>query len=369
MYDAIIVGARCAGSPTAMLLAKAGYRVLLVDRGTFPSDTISTHYIQPEGVELLQKWGLLDRLRATGCPDVPTVRFVIGGMELPPPPTASTLPALCPRRTVLDKLLLDAAREAGAEVREGFSVRELRREGERVIGIRGQASDGSAVEEEARIVIGADGRESFVARQVGAEGYKVREGTTCGYYSYWSGVETIDGQAELHLSNQRARFLFPTHDEQVCIACEFPKDEFATVKADPERHVLAAFDEVPGLGKRLRRGKRESRWFGLLVGESYYRKPYGPGWALVGDAGYLKDPVTGRGIDDAFRDAELLARAIDDGFTGKRDLEAALAEYEETRNNATAIMYEVTHQFATLNPDPAFLAMMRGAPPEPPVPA
>lgn len=366
MYDAIIVGARCAGSPTAMLLAQAGYKVLLVDRSTFPSDTISTHYIQPEGVEILQRWGLLDRLRATGCPDIPAVRAVFEGIEVPPP-TASDLPALCPRRTVLDKLLLDAAREAGVEVREGFSVRELLREGDRVTGISGQAADGSTATEEARIVIGADGRESFVAKQVGAERYKVHEGSTCGYYSYWSGVETFDGQAELHLSNQRARFVFPTHDGQVCIACEFPKAEFGLVRGDPEAHVLAAFDQVPGLGERLRKGRRESRWFGLLVGESFYRKPYGPGWALVGDAGYLKDPVTGRGIDDAFRDAELLARAVDDGFTGKRDLEAALAEYEETRNNATAMIYEVTKHLATLNPDPGFLAMMRGAPP--PVPA
>jgi len=364
MYDAIVVGARCAGSPTAMLLARAGHRVLLVDRSTFPSDTISTHYIQPDGIEILQRWGLLDRLRATGCPDIPGVRFVLGGMEMPPPPSASDLPALCPRRTVLDKLLLDAAREAGAEVREGFSVRELRRNGDQVTGISGQAADGSTATEEARIVIGADGRESFVARQVGAERYKVHEGGTCGYYSYWSGVETLAGRAELHLSNQRARFVFPTHDNQVCIACEFPKDLFPTVRADPETHVLAAFDEVEGLGERVRRGRRETRWFGLLVGESFYRKPYGPGWALVGDAGYLKDPITGLGIDDAFRDAELLARAIDDGFTGRRDLEAALAEYEETRNNATAMVYEVTHQLATLNPDPAFLAMMRGAPPE-----
>jgi flavin-dependent dehydrogenase len=365
MYDAIVVGARCAGSPTAMLLARRGYRVLLVDRATFPSDTISTHYLQPDAVALLDRWGLLERVRATGAPDVPTVRFRLNGVELPPPPAASTMPAICPRRTVLDKLLVDAAAEAGVEVREGFSVRELRRDGDRVIGISGQGKDGLPVDEDARIVIGADGRESFVARSVGAERYKEREGQTCGYYAYFSGVETLDGAAELCIENKRAIFLFPTNDNQVCLAAEFQQSEFAAVRADPEKHILAAFDAVEDLGRRVRAGRRETRWFGMLVGNSFYRKPYGPGWALVGDAGYLKDPVTGRGIDDAFRDAELLTEAIDTGFTGKGDLETALADYEQKRNEASAMIYDVTHHLAGLDPSPDFVAMMRGTAPPP----
>src|SRR3954451_119478 len=122
-YDAIVVGARCAGSPTAMLLARKGYRVLVVDRATFPSDTISTHLVHPPGVAALRRWGLLEQLKATGCPPIDTYSFNFGPFTISGAPgTADSPVAYGPRRTVLDKLLVDAASEAGAEVREGFTV-------------------------------------------------------------------------------------------------------------------------------------------------------------------------------------------------------------------------------------------------------
>src|SRR5437667_4168951 len=156
-YDAIIVGARCAGSPTAMLLARKGYRVLVVDRATFPSDTVSTHVMHPLGVAALVRWGLLDRLVATGCPPIHTYTFDFGPFTLSGAPGTADAPvAYCPRRTVLDKLLVDAAVAAGADVREGFTVAEVTFDDGHVVGIKGHSKGGNAVEERAKIVIGAD---------------------------------------------------------------------------------------------------------------------------------------------------------------------------------------------------------------------
>src|SRR3954453_12998460 len=150
-YDAIVVGARCAGSPTAMLLASKGYKVLVVDRAAFPSDTLSTHIVHPPGVSALERWGLLDRLVATGCPPLDTYRFDFGPFTIEGAPgTADSPVGYCPRRTVLDKLLVDAASEAGAEVREEFTVEEVVTEGGRVTGIRGHDKGGASVTELAR---------------------------------------------------------------------------------------------------------------------------------------------------------------------------------------------------------------------------
>ncbi len=162
--DVIVVGARCAGSPTAMLLARKGHRVLVVDRATFPSDTISTHMVHPLGVDALARWGLLDRLVATGCPPIITYTYDFGPFTLRGAPGTKDAPvAYCPRRIVLDKLLVDAAAEAGAEIREGFAVEEILMEAGRVVGIRGRSRGGDAVVERTRVVVGADGRHSTVA--------------------------------------------------------------------------------------------------------------------------------------------------------------------------------------------------------------
>ena len=158
MYDAIVVGARCAGSPLAMLLARKHYKVLVVDKATFPSDTLSTHLLHPPGVAALKRWGLLDRLLATGCPPIDTYAFDFGPFALSGSPGTDEAPvAYAPRRTVLDKLLVDAASEAGAEMREGFSVDEILSDDGRVTGITGHARGGKKVTERARVVVGALG--------------------------------------------------------------------------------------------------------------------------------------------------------------------------------------------------------------------
>ena len=179
-YDAIVVGARCGGSPTAMLLARNGYRVLLVDKATFPSDTMSTHLAHPPAVAALDRWGILEQLEATNCPPITRYSFDFGPVTVAgtPRPANGTDRAYCPRRIVLDALLVEAAAAAGAELREAFAVEEVVVEDGRVTGIRGHAKGGETVTERAKVVVGADGRHSLVAKAVEPGG--VQRGAAAG---------------------------------------------------------------------------------------------------------------------------------------------------------------------------------------------
>jgi 2-polyprenyl-6-methoxyphenol hydroxylase-like FAD-dependent oxidoreductase len=356
MYDAIVVGARAAGSPCAMLLARKGHRVLLVDRASFPSDTLSTHYIHQPGIARLQRWGLLERLVATGCPPVARMSFDVGhfALDAAPPPSDGVAEGYCPRRTVLDSLLLDAASQAGAEVRTGVAVDELVFDDGAVVGIRAQGC-----EERARVVIGADGRNSFVARAVKAPAYETRPGRTCAYYSYWAGAQSTG--AELYPRDGRMIITGPTNDGLQIVVSFWPRDEFRTVRDDVERSFRDAVAFAPALSERLAAGERVERFFGIADLPFYYRKPSGPGWALVGDAGYHKDPITAQGITDAFRDAELLADALDAGFTGAEPLESALEDYERRRNEETRGLYELTYELASLAAPPPEQQALFGA--------
>jgi flavin-dependent dehydrogenase len=349
MYDAIVVGARCAGSPTAMLLARKGYRILLLDRAGFPSDTLSTHYIHQPGVARLKRWGLLEVV-ASNCPPVSRQMLDFGPFALvgSPPPTDGVAEGYAPRRRVLDQILVEAAVAAGAELQEHFSVRELVTDGDRVVGIRGRAAGGAMVTEKARIVIGADGMRSLVASTVQAATYQMRPTLTCAYYTYWSEVP-IQG-AELYPRPDRMIIAAPTNDGQTITIVYWPNAAFDEVRSDIEGNFLKTLDLAPGLANRVRNGKRSEPFRGTAKLPNFYRKPYGPGWALVGDAGYHKDPITAQGISDAFRDAELLAGAIDEGLSDRRPLEDALADYERRRNEASLPIFEMTCQFATLQP-------------------
>ena len=352
MYDAIVVGARCAGSPTAMLLARKGYRILLLDRAGFPSDTLSTHYIHQPGVAKLHRWGLLDRVVASGCPPIERQVFDVGPFALTgsPPPTDGISAGYAPRRTVLDKILLDAAADAGAEVRERFSVEEVVMDGDRVTGIRGRSRGGPLVHEEARIVVGADGARSLVARTVGAPTYEEQPASSFAYYTYWSGVPVET--AELYPRPERMVIAAPTNDGLTLTIVYWPEAAFDEVRADVEARFMQALDEVPGLAERVRAGTRVDRFRGSADLRGYFRRPYGPGWALVGDAGYHKNPITAEGITDAFRDADLLADAIDDTFAGRLLAEDAFAGYERKRNEAAMPLYQMTCDLAKLMPPP-----------------
>jgi 2-polyprenyl-6-methoxyphenol hydroxylase-like FAD-dependent oxidoreductase len=352
MYDAIVVGARCAGSPTAMLLARKGYRVLLVDKATFPSDTMSTHFIRLPGVARLKHWGVLDKIIASNCPPIATFTIDLGPFALvgTPPPVEDVATMYAPRRTVLDKILVDAAVEAGAELREGFFVEEILRDGDRVTGIQGRGPGGRSVKEHARLVIGADGMRSLVARSVQALTYQAKPALTCAYYGYWSGVPLAG--AEIYIRPRRMFITFPTNEKLVCIYVAWPHSEFHTVRADIAGNFLQTLDLAPQFAERVRQGKQEGRFVGTADLPNFFRKPYGPGWALVGDAGYHKDPYAGQGIMDAFRDVELVVEAIDAGLSGQRSLEEALAGYERRRNDRALPLYEYDTQRASMEPLP-----------------
>jgi 2-polyprenyl-6-methoxyphenol hydroxylase-like FAD-dependent oxidoreductase len=361
MYDAIVVGARCAGSPTARLLARNGYKVLLVDRAGFPSDTMSVHYIHQPGIARLRHWGLLDQVIASNCPPVTGMKLDLGPfvLEGTPPPSGDEPFGYAPRRTVLDKILVDAAAAAGVEVRERFTITELVMDGDRVTGIRGHEQRGATVTEMARIVIGADGLRSFVARAVQAPEYNTQPAVTCAYYSYWDGMPLT--QAELYPRPNRMIVAGPTNNDQTLVIVYWPIADFPTIRTDIELHFMRAVDEIPALAKRVRAGRRTEHFRGTSDLRGVYRKPFGPGWALVGDAGYHKDPITAQGITDAFRDAELLAEAIDAGFSSGRRMLDTLAAYEAARNAATMPMYELTNQFAMLQPPPPQMQQLMGA--------
>lgn len=343
MYDVIVIGARVAGSPTAMLLARAGYKVLLVDKATFPSDKLSTHYIHPEGIRRLEEWGLLETLLATNLPEIRTFTVFAGDTLVMQPPLDGI--AYCPRRYLLDKILVDAAEASGAELRSGFHVDQVTLDGEQVTGIVGRGRDGVVVAESAKFVVGAEGHHSLVAKTVKAPTYRDREALTGAYYSYWSGVP-MDG-AEVYLSDRGGVLAFPTNDGRVCIAAGASRDQFAEYKKDVEGRFFHILDGAPKFAAKVRAGKREERWMGSADVPNFFRKPFGPGWALVGDAGYMKDPVTGYGITDAFRDASLLATAVDDTLSGRVPAEEALASYQAKRDAAAIPVYEMTLMMAS----------------------
>ncbi len=337
-YDAIIVGARVAGSATALLLARRGMKVLLLDKASFPSDTISTHYIHAAGISCLNRWGLLERLIATDCPPIRRVAFDFGPFGFagtPPPAEGGISDAYAPRRTVLDKLLVDAAVEVGCEVRQNTAVEELVADGGTVTGVRC-----GGFEEAADIVIGADGMHSLVARQVEPRRYNVHPILSCIYYGYWSNVPV--SIAELIVRPRQTVITFPTHDGLTVGIVSSAISDFPRIRLDHENCYRAA------LPARFREGRMESRIFGTADLGNFYRQPYGPGWALVGDAGYHKDPLTAQGISDAFRDAELLAQAL----TGEEPRDQALAGYERQRNEQTMALYEFTCQRASYDPAP-----------------
>jgi flavin-dependent dehydrogenase len=251
---------------------------------------------------------------------------------------------VAPRRAALDQVLIDAAIEAGVEFRERCPVRELTYENERVTGIRGPRG----ISERARWVIGADGRNSGVAKQVRAPAYAEQPTLACWYFAYWSGVK-FEG-LEMYRRDRRMIFAHPTNDELVALFVGWPIAELPTVRSDIERHMMAVVDREPGLAQRIHSGQREERIYGAAQLPNFLRKPYGPGWALVGDAGCHKDPVRALGICDALRDAELLAASLTAALTDTSRETDALIDYERQRNQATRDDYDANLRAARFNP-------------------
>lgn len=351
-YDVIVVGARCAGAPTAMLLARKGYRVLVVDRGSFPSDTVSTHMIHAPGVDALRRWGLLDDVVASGCPPITTYRFDFGPFTIGGTPRAvgdGERVGYAPRRTVLDTILVDAAAHAGADVRERFTFDDVVVEDGTVVGIHGHSEGGHPIVERAKVVIGADGVSSRVARAVSAPAYNEKPVLQGGAYTYWSGLD-VDG-FETVIRPHRGFATIPTNDGLTLVVVGLPAAELPAFKADIEANYLATLELAPRMHERIAGARREDRFhFGTVP--NFFRRPFGPGWLLVGDAGYAKDPVTAQGITDAFHDAERCANALDRVFSNGEPYENAMADCQRERDERAVPVYEFTTQLATLEPPP-----------------
>jgi menaquinone-9 beta-reductase len=339
-YDAIIVGARAAGATTAMLLARHGLRVLVLDRARYGSDTLSTHALMRPAVLQLARWGLLREVINSGAPPIRRATFHYPGeslaVEIKP---ADGLDALyAPRRTVLDRILVDAAVEAGAEFRFGVIVDDLLKDASgRVTGVVARDDHGHDVSPEAEVVIGADGIRSVVALSAGARLLRQASAEGAVVYGYFSGIE-MDGY-EWAYGDQVSAGLIPTNGGEACIFVGGSSRRFRRdVHPDLQRGFHTILEEAaPSVAARVARAT-SGRFRGFSGIRGYYRQPWGPGWALVGDAGYFKDPITTHGIADAFRDAELVARAV----TGV----STFAEYESIRDEVTRDLFEITDRIA-----------------------
>ncbi|HEX4683413.1 MAG TPA: NAD(P)/FAD-dependent oxidoreductase [Gemmatimonadaceae bacterium] len=361
MYDAIVVGARCAGASTAMLLARKGMRVLLVDRSTFPSEIPHGHFIHRGGPARLQRWGLLQRIRQSNCPAITSVVHDFGDFPL----IGRNLSVngvgagYGPRRAVFDKILVDAAVEAGAELRLKFSVDEFMTSGDRITGVRGHGRGGTIIQDRAVIVIGADGRNSKLAQVVDAPVYDATQPLTCWYWSYWSGMPSRG--LEVYVRGRCVTLVHPTNDGLTAIFVGRPAEELMSMRMNIERGFMSAIHEIPDLADRVRIAKREERFLGATDLPNFARKPGGHGWALVGDAGCHKDPYLALGIRDALRDAELLAEAIDDALCGRVPFDRALEEYQRHRDAATMSDYRQNLERAQFSAFPADLMQLRRA--------
>jgi 2-polyprenyl-6-methoxyphenol hydroxylase-like FAD-dependent oxidoreductase len=361
MYDVIVIGARCAGASTAMLLARKGYRVLILDRARFPSDLPQGHFIHQQGPARLQRWGLLEAIKASGCPGVESCTYDIGDFPLTGVGLVRDGVAVGygPRRKVLDQILLDAAVNAGAELREACAVEGFLSDGERIVGVRGRGPNGTLFTEHAAITVGADGRNSRLAQTVHAPVYEDVPTLMCYSFSYWSGVELR--ALCVYARGDRALFGFPTHDGLFAVFHGAPISELRLMRANIESHFTASLARAPSLAEHLRAGRREERFYGAADLPNFFRKPYGPGWALVGDAGHHKDPYLALGVSDALRDAELLSDALAEALSGQSPFDVALARYESRRNEAARPMYRETLDCARFAPVPAQAYELRAA--------
>jgi 2-polyprenyl-6-methoxyphenol hydroxylase-like FAD-dependent oxidoreductase len=345
-YDAVIVGARPAGAGTALLLARHGLRVLMVDRGRYGADTLSTHALMRGGVLQLARWGVLPRVLAAGTPPVRRATFLYGGdsLSVPVKPRDGVDALYAPRRTVLDRAIVDVALEAGAHAAYGTRLMNLLRDANRrVAGVVVTGDDGRSLQIAANVVVGADGLRSAVAGLVNAGITRAAPSAAANVFGYWSGLP-VDGYRWYYHPGLSVGAI-PTNDGLTCVFASAPASRFVEIFRDDVvagyRRVLeeAGSDLVPA----MQRATLEGSLHGFPGQPGFFRRSAGPGWALVGDAGYFKDPITAHGITDALIDAEHLARAIVLGT------DTALEAYEAARNQRAAGLFEVTDRIASFD--------------------
>lgn len=348
-YDVIMVGARVAGSVLASLLGDAGHRVLLLDRAHFPSDTLSTHFFRAPALRAFDRIGVREQLEAT-APRLTVDYNVIDGIVFP---EALEEPVdypyyLCVRRITLDDILVTRARSTpGVELREGAVVTDLHWQDGRCAGVEWKESNETRTAR-ARVVVGADGVHSTVARQIEPQVEHEEPVHRAMYYAYYSGVPARDGPAaEFHFLGNTLVYCIPTDADLTLLAATVPIEAFTDFKRDPERNLLERLRSMTALAPRLDRAERAGpvRGSGSIPG--YLRVPYGPRWALVGDAAMVMDPWSGQGIDQASTHATMLADQLDPFLKGEASWDSALAAYHRDRNEFSAKAYRRTCSFAS----------------------
>jgi 2-polyprenyl-6-methoxyphenol hydroxylase-like FAD-dependent oxidoreductase len=364
-HDIAVVGARAAGAATALLLARMGHDVVVLDRALLPSDTLSTHSIARSGVVQLHRWGLLDDVLASGAPPIHEVTFHGIGDE---PVTrrvkdrAGVDVLVAPRRHILDTIVADAAAAAGAELRLGHTVTGLRRDATgRVAGLDATGPGGEPVEIEAHLVVGADGLRSHVARAAGAHLVDVRPAGSATAYAYYGGVGWPG--IEFFLSDGALAGIFPTHGGEACIWVCVPPEVAVSVRREAGS-MTAGFETLlarvaPALAERLRDAERASPVHATTRLPNQVRQAFGPGWALVGDALYHRDAITGHGLSDAYRDAEFLATALDAGLRGEWSMSDALTAYRREAAEARRRIFDVTCALSAFPPVDRFVELQR----------
>ncbi len=339
-FDVIVVGARVAGASTAMLLAQQGHHVLVMDRAPMPSDTVSTHAMLRTGVLQLSRWGLLDRVIDSGAAPIREITLGFGreriSFEVRSSHGIDTLYA--PRRVVLDRILLEAAQSSGAEFFGETRLTGVRRDEDgNICGVAAERS-GEVLELDARMVIGADGVWSRVANLVQAPIQRGHRPTNAVHYAYYRDVRQRGFWFQFTPGVNAG--IIPTNDDLCCVFVGRPSREVAAFRADPEAEFhrllrMAGSD----LAERVSAGSRVSQFRGTKGLPGQIRKPFGPTWALVGDAGYTKDPISAHGISDALRDAELCARAVDRAIRRPEEAVEAMSEYQQIRDELSSVMF------------------------------
>jgi menaquinone-9 beta-reductase len=350
-FDVVVVGARVAGAALASLLGDAGHETLLVDRSSFPSPTLSTHFFRGGGlVSVLDQLGVLDDVLALGCPKLTKqYTYLHGGADAMPAGAQNPGDAgycLSVRREPLDALLLDRARATEhVEVWEKTTVEELTFVNGEVAGVRVRV-DGESSLIGARVVVGADGRHSTIARLAGPEPERTDAGCRALYYQYVEGWRGPAGEApdaaEFSLNGDEIAYVFPSDSGQTCVALSVNLADYAVLRSDLNATYRAHIATHEGLRERFAASTPVSRVVGCGPEDSYVRVPWGPGWALVGDAALHQDPWTGMGMDCAGTHAAILAEELDAWLSGSCTYEAAMSRYHERRNAGALEGYEVT---------------------------
>jgi flavin-dependent dehydrogenase len=305
--------------------------------------------------------GLLEWVEAAGTPATTHVRFHASGSVIAGDLGANNVgePLYSPRRTLLDPILVDAAREAGAEVRERTRVTDVIFERGRAVGVLAKTKGGSEVREHASILVGADGKHSMMARAARPRRYHEKPVCSIACYAYWRDVGLEGGQ--IHALNRRVVGAWPTNDGLVVTFVAWPAQDWKRFRRDPDRHILETLDQTGELGARIRAAQRVGPVRATNDLPNRFHRPYGPGWALVGDAGLVMDPITGQGIGHALRDAGLLADAITETLGERRSSAKAMSAYQKQRDQLSRGMYNFTVRLAALSPPSAAERMLFAA--------